>query len=163
MNNIVQIIVFVLISLSVLTLIHNIIILIKTMNNKINNDINICNSKMNATSLEECNQMIDGFISREFDNYCAKNLNFRNLDVISDKQQDMIRRDLLKLIQERMSTNILYKMSLFYEVDKIPDIIAEKVYLLVTAYVINIYNTPSREEERAIMDNLRKKNREMYR
>lgn len=161
--NIVQMIVFVLISLSVLTLIHNIIILIKTMNNKISNDINICNSKMNATSLEECNQMIDGFISREFDNYCAKNLNFRSLDVISDKQQDMIRRDLLKLVQERMSTNILYKMSLFYEVDKIPDIIAEKVYLLVTAYVITIYNTPSREEEEILMHNIRKKNREMYR
>lgn len=163
MNNIIQMIIFVLIAISVLTLIHNIIILIKSMNNKINNDINIGNSKMNATSLEECNQMIDGFISREFDNYCAKNLNFRNIDVISDKQQDIIRKDLLKLIQERMSTNILYKMSLFYEVDKIPDIIAEKVYLLVTAYVISVDNTPSREEEMTILNNIRRKNKEMYR
>lgn len=163
MNNIIQMIIFVLIAISVLTLIHNIIILIKSMNNKINNDINIGNSKMNASSLEECNQMIDGFISREFDNYCAKNLNFRNIDVISDKQQDIIRKDLLKLIQERMSTNILYKMSLFYEVDKIPDIIAEKVYLLVTAYVISVDNTPSREEEMTILNNIRRKNKEMYR
>lgn len=163
MNNIIQMIIFVLIAISVLTLIHNIIILIKSMNNKINNDINIGNSKMNASSLEECNQMIDGFISREFDNYCAKNLNFRNIDVISDKQQDIIRKDLLRLIQERMSTNILYKMSLFYEVDKIPDIIAEKVYLLVTAYVISVDNTPSREEEITILNNIRRKNKEMYR
>lgn len=162
MNNIIQIIIFVLICMSVLTLIHNIIILIKTMNNKINKDININNVKMNATSLEECNQMIDGFISREFDNYCARNLNFRSIDVISDKQQDIIRRDLLKLIQERMSTNILYKMSIYYEPERIPDIIAEKVYLLVTAYVISIDNTPSREEERAIINNIRRKNKGMY-
>lgn len=142
-------------------LIFSVISLISTIKKKIYNDMRNNNMTIKMGSIYECDQMIDEFITHEFNNYCMYNLNHLNIDVVSDSMQNKIRNDLIEIVKNRISDNILNKMLLFYNTDTISDIIVEKIYILVTSWVINIDESKSNKELEIEASNRRKNKRGM--
>lgn len=60
----------------------------------------------------------------------------RNELYITDEREKEIRADLVQKVVNRLSPMALDKLSLFYNVHKIDEIIADKVYITVMDYVV---------------------------
>lgn len=56
---------------------------------------------------------------------------------ITDEREKEIRNDLVEIVVKRLSPMALDKISLFYNVHNIDEIIAEKVYITVMNYVVS--------------------------
>ena len=56
---------------------------------------------------------------------------------ITDEREKEIRNDLVAKVVERLSPMALDKISLFYNVHRIDEIIADKVYITVMNYVVS--------------------------
>lgn len=108
-----------------------------------------------SKSLDEVITLLDGFITSEFDNYKIMNLEHKDFEYINRQFENEIINDVMNIVMSRLSVNILYTLSLYYDKTAINDIIAEKVYFIVTIYVYNINTTKSRAE---IEQERRKKN-----
>ena len=121
-------------------------IFIFTLRNKIKFNRRIL--KKSARSLNDVNELIDGFIQHEFDNYRIMNLEHKNYEHINTELEQQIMNDVIQIVMARISTSILQTMSLYYAKDTIEDIIAENVYFQVTIYVYDInvtqYQTPQK-------------------
>lgn len=81
-------------------------------------------------------QILDLIINDCFDDYKVKFLVPLNLGHINSEEEDNIRRGLAEMVTARISNNTLEKLSVFYNIANIADIIADKIYINVMAYVI---------------------------
>ena len=116
-----------------------IITLIVSVRKKIKYDINYKEyTKNSGITLEECESLLDEFITREFDNYCILNLNYQDIEYVNSTMENEIMKDVINIVQERISDNLIIKMNYFYSKKAISDIIAEKVFILTTSYSLSI-------------------------
>ena len=81
-------------------------------------------------------QILDLIINDCFDDYKVKFLVPLNLGHINSEEEDNIRRGLAEMVTARISNNTLEKLSVFYNIANIADIIADKIYINVMAYVV---------------------------
>lgn len=82
-------------------------------------------------------QVLDLIINDCFDDYKVKFLLPLNLGHINSEEEDNIRRGLAEMVTSRISNNALEKLSQFYNIANIADIIADKIYISVMSYVID--------------------------
>ena len=123
----------------VIMLLLFIITLIVSVRKKIKYDINYKEyTKNSGITLEECESLLDEFITREFDNYCILNLNYQDIEYVNSTMENEIMKDVINIVQERISDNLIIKMNYFYSKKAISDIIAEKVFILKTSYSLSI-------------------------
>ena len=123
----------------VIMLLLFIITLIVSVRKKIKYDINYKEyTKNTGITLEECESLLDEFITREFDNYCILNLNYQDIEYVNSTMENEIMKDVINIVQERISDNLIIKMNYFYSKKAISDIIAEKVFILTTSYSLSI-------------------------
>lgn len=123
----------------VIMLLLFIITLIVSVRKKIKYDINYKEyTKNSGITLEECESLLDEFITREFDNYCILNLNYQDIEYVNSTMENEIMKDVINIVQERISDNLIIKMNYFYSKKAISDIIAEKVFILTTSYSLSI-------------------------
>ena len=123
----------------VIMLLLFIITLIVSVRKKIKYDINYKEyTKNSGITLEECESLLDEFITREFDNYCILNLNYLDIEYVNSTMENEIMKDVINIVQERISDNLIIKMNYFYSKKAISDIIAEKVFILTTSYSLSI-------------------------
>ena len=123
----------------VIMLLLFIITLIVSIRKKIKYDINYKEyTKNSGITLEECESLLDEFITREFDNYCILNLNYQDIEYVNSTMENEIMKDVINIVQERISDNLIIKMNYFYSKKAISDIIAEKVFILTTSYSLSI-------------------------
>ena len=123
----------------VIMLLLFIITLIVSVRKKIKYDINYkVYTKNSGITLEECESLLDEFITREFDNYCILNLNYQDIEYVNSTMENEIMKDVINIVQERISDNLIIKMNYFYSKKAISDIIAEKVFILTTSYSLSI-------------------------
>lgn len=87
-------------------------------------------------SFEEVNDMIDNFIYSIFNTYIILEGYAINTELISQSEEDSINKDIGLLIGQRMSKNMFDKISLFYSKESIPDILSEKIGMVVMNYRI---------------------------
>ena len=112
---------------------------IVSVRKKIKYDINYKEyTKNSGITLEECESLLDEFITREFDNYCILNLNYQDIEYVNSTMENEIMKDVINIVQERISDNLIIKMNYFYSKKAISDIIAEKVFILTTSYSLSI-------------------------
>lgn len=90
---------------------------------------------------ESLYKIIDEYIDYIFNDYLILVFELRDLDYINTEEEKKMIKDLLERIMGRMSNTIMSKMILLYNKDMIPDILAEKVTIKVTQYVLE-YNKP---------------------
>lgn len=80
--------------------------------------------------------LLNSVIDECFTDYKVLVLEPRQEGYISNEREDEIRKDLISKIVERLSPMSLDKLSLRYNINNIDRIIADKVYIVVTNYVV---------------------------
>lgn len=85
-------------------------------------------------SLESVNNLMDTLITSEFETYRIMYLEHKQ-DYINREYEKKILHEVIDKVSDRISLSIMNNIALYYDPDSISDIIAEKVYLLVSLYV----------------------------
>lgn len=85
-------------------------------------------------SLESVNNLMDNLITSEFETYRIMYLEHKQ-DYINREYEKKILHEVIDKVSDRISISIMNNIALYYDPDSISDIIAEKVYLLVSLYV----------------------------
>lgn len=86
-----------------------------------------------STSLDEMTQTIDTFINESIQEFTVMN-NIQDSKYINTELEQELRNFVMESVSGRISINLLNKLRLFYKEDIIPDLIAKKIFLAVTAY-----------------------------
>ncbi len=86
-----------------------------------------------STSLEEMTQTIDSFINESIQEFTVMN-NIQDSKYINSELEQEMRLAVMESVSGRISINLLNKLRLFYKEDIIPDLIAKKIFLAITAY-----------------------------
>jgi len=86
-----------------------------------------------STSLEEMTQTIDTFINESIQEFAVMN-NIQDSQYINTELEQEMRLAVMESVSGRISINLLNKLRLFYKEDIIPDLIAKKIFLAITAY-----------------------------
>ena len=86
-----------------------------------------------STSLDEMTQTIDTFINESIQEFTVMN-NIRDSKYINSELEQEMRLAVMESVSGRISINLLNKLRLFYKEDIIPDLIAKKIFLAITAY-----------------------------
>lgn len=85
-------------------------------------------------------ELLSIVINESFDDYKIKELLPLNEDYINSEREAEIRRGLTSLVTSRISEAVLDKLSLFYNIENIAEILADKIYITVMNYVLE-HNT----------------------
>ena len=125
-----------------LIIILSIIIIVYNVNMIKKNDEDFKKSKLYVESLsnntiEDIQKMLESFIDECFQDYLAKNPEYATYDDISSDEELKIRNDVGNIVSLRLSEALLRKLSLYYNDKVIASIIADKIYIKVTAFVIS--------------------------
>lgn len=96
---------------------------------------------LNTACVEDIQKLLDNLIDECLSDYLASNPEYVNANYITDEAELNMRKQIANLVSNRLSEALYDKLSLYYNKFTIPSIIADKIYLKVTAYVIKI-NTP---------------------
>lgn len=86
-------------------------------------------------------EVLDLIIRESFNDYQLKSLYPLNEGYINSERETEIRGELIALVSSRISNAALDKVSLFYNVTNIADVLADKIYIAVMNYVIE-HNRP---------------------
>lgn len=82
-------------------------------------------------------EILDLIIQESFTDYQVKYLTPANDGYINSEREAEIRKELVAVVTSRISSAAIDKISLFYNIKNIADIIADKIYILVMNYVID--------------------------
>lgn len=86
-------------------------------------------------------ELLDLIIQDSFQDYEVKYLAPLNEQYINEEREKEIRDEIVKVVINRISSASLDKLSLFYSINGIADILADKIYIIVMNYVAN-HNAP---------------------
>ena len=89
-----------------------------------------------STIDESIPQILEVIIQESFTDYQLQNF-ISNEGYINNERESEIRKDLVLLVSSRISPAAIDKLSLFYNVLNISDVIADKIYIIVTNFVAN--------------------------
>lgn len=82
--------------------------------------------------------ILETIINECFTDYCIMNLSQYGEGVyIDDETEKKIRTDIVEMVSNRISPSALDKLSLYYNLVSIANVIADKIYILVMGYVVN--------------------------
>lgn len=79
-------------------------------------------------------EILDLIINESFVDYQIKFLYPLNEGYIKEEREIEIRKDLINLVIQRISSAAMNKISLFYNITNIAEIIADKIYIIVMNY-----------------------------
>ncbi len=101
-------------------------------------------SKYQINTSAQIDDAIPGFlaliIDECFNDYKIKELVGSEDEYINSERESEIRKGLTNLVTQRISNAALDKLSLFYNISEIAEILADKIYITVMNYVID-HNT----------------------
>ena len=84
---------------------------------------------------EDMAPILDNMITKALDEYRVLNLGYKN-EYINEKQEQEIVNAVKDSISNRISPVFMDRLSLQYNKDALPDVIAKKIILHVTAFVV---------------------------
>lgn len=122
-----------------LTLIVILIAIIIVLNNKNRQKvIELTRYQINTSSRIDSSipEILDLIINESFNDYKIKELIPLNEGYINSKREEEIRTTLVAIVSRRISNAALDKLSLFYNIKNIADIMADKIYITVMNYVL---------------------------
>ena len=92
---------------------------------------------INADINSSIPEILDLVITECFNDYRIKFLEPIEQGFINAEREIEIRNDLVKIVTGRISEATLDKLSLFYNINSIADILADKIYICVMNYVVD--------------------------
>lgn len=103
-------------------------------------DISILDHKdslnLNLDEIHDIKEMLNLFIEDCFSDYLANNPEIATSEYITDELEVEIRKSLSDRVTAVMTESMYKKLTLYYNRNAIPNVIAEKIYFKVTAFVI---------------------------
>ena len=99
--------------------------------------INEFSSNINSKIDEKTFELLDKIIEESFSEYIILNVENKDIEYVDNKLEKEITTNVSHLVAERLSKTLINKISLVYNVDNLPKLIAEKVYLHTLNYTIN--------------------------
>lgn len=89
-------------------------------------------------SKEDVNNFINEFLDDCLNDYVMYNIvPDTGLDFINKEREDTIRKDITNIVSNRLSTTLKKKIYLCYSEEYFTELLAEKIFYLVTVYVAN--------------------------
>ena len=107
----------------------------KILNKKL--DVDLMKFQIETKIDSEVLTLFDEFLSDCFDDYILDHPEYMKAIYISEQQELSIRNDMINLVGDRISPFLYQKLSLYYNETILPDIIARRVYHLITAYTVD--------------------------
>lgn len=92
---------------------------------------------LNVDSEQKAISKLDYLISITFDNYAMLNIQLNDNFFIIEDTEKMITKEVSNMVLDNISDSLLNLLSVYYKQEKIGDLITERVYLVVFAYLIN--------------------------
>ena len=81
-------------------------------------------------------ELLELIINESFRDYQVMHLVALNEGFINSEREAQIRKELVNLVTNRISNASLDKLSLFYNLENIANILADKIYIIVMDYVV---------------------------
>lgn len=78
--------------------------------------------------------LLDRLILDAFDEYLILNVEYKDIGYVDGKLEDIITREVSRMVIESISPVIMTKLSTLYNMDKFADIVSKKVYLKTMDY-----------------------------
>lgn len=91
---------------------------------------------INATINESIPALLDMIVEECFNEYIVLNVAYKNIDYINSEIEQEIMKGVGEMVSQRISSALLSKFSLYYNLKAISNIISGKIYLMVMDYVI---------------------------
>lgn len=110
--------------------------------NKIDKEINIQKYKVHienidADSSKDIQAILDNFVQECLDDYLATHPEMSDHHYITDEEEIVLRSEIANMVSLRMSDAMYNKLSIYYNPYTIASIIAEKIYIKITIFVVN--------------------------
>ena len=109
------------------------------------NDIELAKIELSVTPSDNDFNLIDKLINEEVNKYHALYTEPNNITYINEEYILKMSRDILKNILLSLSNSFLTKLSYIYNIDKLEDIIYQKIQMAVIAYSVEV-NSEVKEE-----------------
>lgn len=109
------------------------------------NDIELAKVELSVTPSDNDFNLIDKLINEEVNKYHALYTEPNNITYINEEYILKMSRDILKNILSSLSNSFLTKLSYIYNIDKLEDIIYQKIQMAVIAYSVEV-NSEVKEE-----------------
>ena len=109
------------------------------------NDIELAKIELSVTPSDNDFNLIDKLIHEEVNKYHALYTEPNNITYINEEYILKMSRDILKNILLSLSNSFLTRLSYIYNIDKLEDIIYQKIQMAVIAYSVEV-NSEVKEE-----------------
>ena len=109
-------------------------------------NIELMKFQINTQINPDIMDLFDEFLSDCFDDYILDHPEYIDITYIAQQQEVEMRNGLLSMVGDRISPFLYQKLALYYNESILPDIIARRVYHLVTVFVMD-KNTPKQNKE----------------
>ena len=117
-------------------------LIIYNRNSREKNRIQEFSTTSNLTIDSSIAKKLDEFIQENLTDYLVINIHLtENTSYITEELENQIREGFATYISDRLSPIFMQQLSLYYNIDNIDQVLANKIYIIVTAYV-TAYNTP---------------------
>lgn len=80
--------------------------------------------------------ILDEVIKECFNEYFVLNIGFKDKDYIDAEKEDEMAKEISALVMQRLSPAMITQLSLYYNINIIPNIVSNKVYLFMIDYVV---------------------------
>ena len=124
------------IAIIIMTTLAIIVIIINNKHKKRIEEISTYQINVSANIDQSIPEILNIIIDESFTDYKIKTLLPLNEEYINNEREVEIRKGLVNLVTARISSAALDKLSLFYNIENIADILADKIYIVVMNYVM---------------------------
>jgi len=125
-----------------------VVILLNNKHRKKLEEITLYNINVNSQIDKSIPELLDIIISECFKDYRIKHLEPMEEGYIKEDREIEIRNDVVKIVSARISSASLDKISLFYNIENIAEVLADKIYIQVMDYVVE-HNSKFMADEEA--------------
>ena len=124
------------IAIVIMTVLAAIVIVSSNRHKKRIEEISLYQTNVAANIDSSIPEILNIIIDESFTDYKIKSLLPLNEEFINNDREVEIRNGLVNLVTARISSAALDKLSLFYNIENIADILADKIYIIVMNYVM---------------------------
>lgn len=124
------------IAIVIMTILAAIVIVSCNRHKKRIEEISLYQTNVAANIDSSIPEILNIIIDESFTDYKIKSLLPLNEEFINNDREVEIRNGLVNLVTARISSAALDKLSLFYNIENIADILADKIYIIVMNYVM---------------------------
>ena len=133
------------IAILIMTTLAAIVIIVNNKHKKRIEEISLYQTNVAANIDSSIPEILNIIIHESFTDYKIKSLLPLNEEFINNDREVEIRNGLVNLVTARISSAALDKLSLFYNIENIADILADKIYIVVMNYVMEHNNRLQQE------------------